>query len=182
MPRCVAALIEARGNNTKYWRPYGKISICCLTIILWFRVVPGVQKNCTPLRQVFMISWLSYSDIDFLIHIIYLWASVAIVHSRFCNIIVVFSFLSATRLRHVVAVQYFWTPLYICDVSAATSLVKRSTARSTCASLVLGSRWTKAWKSNSCLKRYSSLGHDDMFAEITLECGGNLQKSNRAIS
>ena len=122
MLHCVAALIAARGGNTKYWIFYSKIFFCSFTIGHLFQPIADVQKNCTP-PSGFTYSVFALGS--------FIWLKLYYIRCTIClatvdtslHIDILFpSYLRCMTSLFAHVVQYFWMPLYVITMGAASAM------------------------------------------------------------
>ena len=111
MPHHVAALIAARGGNTKYWIFYGKIFFRSFTIGHLFQPIADVQKNCTPPSGFTYSAFALGSFIWLKLYYICCTICLATVDTSLHIKILFPSYLRCITSLFAHVVQYFWTPL-----------------------------------------------------------------------
>ena len=108
----IAALIAARGGNTKYWIFYSKIFFCSFTIGHLFQPIADVQKNCTPLSRFTYSAFALGSFIWLKLYYIRCTTCLATVDTSLHFEILFPSYLRCVTSLFAHVVQYFWMPLY----------------------------------------------------------------------
>jgi len=109
MPRRVAALVKAQGGATKYWRPVSNIYFCWQDIGWSWWVTRCEQKNCTALfhglASVWLLFYFLYIAIVFYTILCTKWLPIYAILTCFASV-------TSILVLHMMAVQYFWLPLY----------------------------------------------------------------------